>query len=136
MAQYTVNYRCGHSEKVALFGKYADRESRIKSLEAGDCPACRLAARLAKANSTELPSLTGSDKQIVWAADIRAKFCEACKILKDMSNGKEDEPHIKSLLDFLDETTKNTDAKFWIDNRDSLMTDRSVFDLFRRTNMA
>ncbi|MCI6619642.1 MAG: hypothetical protein MSD82_12405 [Prevotella sp.] len=130
MAKYTINYRCGHTEKVALFGKYADRENHIKSLEADDCPACKLAARLAKANLSDI-ALVGSDKQIVWAADIRAKFIEASNVLKDLAKGKENEPQMQSLLAFLETTKNNTDAKFWIDNRDSLTTYKAVFSFYQ-----
>lgn len=78
MAQYTINYSCGHKGIVNLFGKYDERERKIAWLERQECPECEKAraARLAEATDSELnlPSLTGSDKQIAWAKTIRATY--------------------------------------------------------------
>jgi hypothetical protein len=68
MAKYNVTYGCGHKEEIVLWGKHEQRDYRIAQLEAHKCPGCRAA----EANEdSSLPILTGSDKQISWAADIR-----------------------------------------------------------------
>lgn len=38
--KYIINYSCGHSGTVQLFGKTADRERKVKWLETQICPAC------------------------------------------------------------------------------------------------
>lgn len=79
MAQYEVKFSCGHTETMYLYGKEKARYSRIEYLEKhGLCSACykakqdaRRAATLAAAAA---PALTGTEKQITWANDIRARF--------------------------------------------------------------
>lgn len=70
MAQYTVTHSCGHQSSVSLFGPGAEREREIARMESNQCMECRLAA--AKVERDGLCQLTGSDKQIVWATEIRA----------------------------------------------------------------
>lgn len=83
MAHYKINFSCGHTETIQLFGKIADRERRIAWLEnSGICSECykkaqaeqraRATAEAAEATA-DLPQLKGSDKQIAWATVIRAK---------------------------------------------------------------
>lgn len=39
--KYNVNFSCGHTEKVELFGKYSEREKRIAYFEErGICSCC------------------------------------------------------------------------------------------------
>lgn len=76
MAQYDVNYSCGHSGTVSLVGKVTERERKIEWLkESGDCPDCYRAAQQKKAEEETkkmgLPPLTGTEKQIAWADKIR-----------------------------------------------------------------
>lgn len=40
MAWYTVNHSCGHEQRVQLYGKTSDRESKIEWMSRQDCPAC------------------------------------------------------------------------------------------------
>lgn len=41
MAKYDVNYSCGHFGRIQLFGKYEERERKIRWFEQyGVCPDC------------------------------------------------------------------------------------------------
>ena len=62
MAWTTINYTCGHSVEVQMYGPHAERDRRAEAKGKSDCPDCR-----AKGSD-----LTGSAKQIAWAIDIRA----------------------------------------------------------------
>jgi hypothetical protein len=121
MAKYNVTYRCGHQETVQLFGKYKDRYNKIAYYETIDCPACRAAA------AKEI-GLTGSDKQVAWALDIRKGFmiikAEFDKMVAD--KGLTSNPKVMAAVTVLNDTANNTDAKFWIDNRYNLSTMQSV----------
>jgi len=82
MAQYEVQFSCGHTEIVQLYGPYKARQAKIDWMRArGLCPACRAAERerknqeAAAANTAAgLPPLTGTPKQVSWAESIRAEI--------------------------------------------------------------
>lgn len=74
MAWYTINYTCGHTERVQLYGAHKDRYAKIEAMERRACPECEAKAAQEQAASDGLPALTGSDKQISWASDIRARW--------------------------------------------------------------
>lgn len=83
MAKYEVNFICGHTATVQLFGKEIDRQKRIRWMEEHSiCPSCykkqleddrTKAAEKAAAFAKEmgLPELEGSPKQVAWANQIR-----------------------------------------------------------------
>ena len=86
MAQYSVTFSCGHTETMHLFGKEKARYSRIEYLEKhGLCSACyaarRAEERAALLAATAAPPLTGAERQIKWAEDIRARFISATKAI-------------------------------------------------------
>ena len=39
--KYNVEFKCGHTEEVELFGKFKDREREIERLKECNCSACR-----------------------------------------------------------------------------------------------
>lgn len=63
----------------------------------------------ALAVSEGLPELTGSEKQIKWAIDIRAGFIKTIRGIKEFA---------KYAADMAAITAHKTEAKWWIDNRD------------------
>ena len=63
----------------------------------------------ALAVSEGLPELTGSEKQIKWAIDIRAGFIKTLRSIKDFAKYADDMAAI---------TAHKTEAKWWIDHRD------------------
>lgn len=111
---YTIKHICGHTEEVQLFGKNADRESKIKWLESQPCAECR-----AKSDD----DLKGSVKQIAWAGDIRKEMRKdfdawCAKQLDQTPEGKMElaQTNIETAKAEL-ESIK--DARWFIDNRDA-----------------
>lgn len=118
MAKYDVTCSCGHTETVQIYGKAADREKEIARREKGICKECWKAQQAESASETTrafgLAQLEGSEKQIAWANDIRAKIFDK---------------YGSQLQAATDEKTKNfaaflvgqPSAKYWIDRRDSTL---------------
>lgn len=83
MARVTITYACGHEGVVELFGRSTDRERRAAWLASDVCPDCAFKARAekaakiaAEAEADGLPRLIGSEKQVVWAEQLRKQFFE------------------------------------------------------------
>lgn len=79
MAKYSVTFSCGHTETMYLYGKEKARYSRIEYLEKhGLCSACYKAKQEARRAATlaaaAAPPLTGTERQITRANNIRARF--------------------------------------------------------------
>jgi len=72
--QYPITHTCGHTETHHLYGSYADRERKAVWLKTVPCLACKRDSErdAAAAAMSDLPALTGTDKQIAWATTIRA----------------------------------------------------------------
>jgi hypothetical protein len=123
MAKYNVIRRCGHEETVNLIGKNSDREWRLENVEPDKlCRECWEAEKIAereKANEEarqqaieqELPILTGSEKQIVWAETIRQSFLN--KMQKMIRQRKPIHP---LAMQSVDNITNKSTAKWWIEN--------------------
>jgi hypothetical protein len=76
-------------------------------------------AEAVKGLSVELPeNLTGSEKQIAWAKDIREKY--ALMIQREYVNEADDDLRVYyvKVLDVI--IAENPSAKWWIDHRDEL----------------
>jgi len=65
--------------------------------------------------SIELAPLTGTDKQIAWAEDIRKKIVQDLEEALANSESAEMLPRALALLGRV--VNSHTDAKFWIDGR-------------------
>lgn len=83
MAKYTVTYACGHTGTVDLVGKMSRREWILSQMEKEICPDCLAEQRrLENMKAAEenkklnLPELSGSEKQILWAEQIRKDIRE------------------------------------------------------------
>lgn len=126
MATYkTVTYSCGHTGLLYVGGlKSADKAEKIEWAEKeGLCPECykkmmkeaRDQINQEEARENAFPDLTGSEKQISWANDIRHQFygyfMEAVKHV-------EKTPNIEHIIDETMKMLKEADsARFWIDAR-------------------
>lgn len=123
MAKATVECKCKTCGKI--FTKWTYKNSRREADEweawaaenIDECPECynaRIKAeKLAEADEmigdVELVNLTGSEKQIKWANDIRSQ--KLAEVLKVYGTSKE-------FLDVLYPlVNKKSESKFWIDNR-------------------
>ena len=132
MGKYTVTHTCGHVVEVQLFGPEAGRRRTLDWMAKGECKACERAAETAAADKASeamgLPALTGSEKQVVWAAKIRIallgelkSYCD--KMLqkgvdKDLPPEKREmaRQHAAALED---RAARIIDAGWWIDNRNN-----------------
>lgn len=74
MAWNTITYACGHTEEQQLYGKMDSRERTVAAAAGHDCPACRAAKSATQDAANNLPTLVGSEKQIGWASECRAKL--------------------------------------------------------------
>lgn len=72
-----------------------------------------------------MTQLTGSEKQIAWATDIRARFIELrAQLMKGCKDP--DDPRMKQMVDMLDRFENQSSAAWWIDNRDSWTTPKEL----------
>lgn len=108
MGKYKANYSCGHSGEVTLYGKIDERFAILERMKTELCPEC--SDKLAEDKCIEmegeynLPGLTGSEKQIKWARQIRRNI--VCDMVKENMSNEE----FKSVV-------RHTTASWWIDNR-------------------
>ena len=130
MAQYQINYTCGHRDTVQLYGPEAKRQAYIAWAQShAVCRACYDTAKaadvanvIAEAESAHaLCALTGSDKQISWAREIRAVKAREIMSWIDHLRGKV-KPNLLTQFDaqvddLLALIFANNDSKYWIDNR-------------------
>ncbi|MFC3163277.1 hypothetical protein [Ciceribacter thiooxidans] len=90
MAKYSVSYSCGHAAERQLIGKIADRQRYVSwAAENGLCPDCVKSDKLKAVEAAEvendLPALSGSEKQIAWARQIRVdKIGEVIGYFEDL----------------------------------------------------
>ena len=130
MAQYTINYTCGHSEVKQMFGPEKERASKRAWLEKGVCLDCQRAKEaqvaLQEAQTLHIVELTGSEKQIAWALRLRSEFIASFE--KDLEGAQQktdkgvQEPNGYTVADgraaFYRVINRYTTAKWWIENRD------------------
>ena len=116
MAKYDITCSCGHTETVQIYGKAADREREIARRERGICKECWKAEQAQAAQETaktfDLVQLEGSEKQVAWANDIRAKIFD--KYGSQLQAATDEKT--KSFMKFL---VGQSSAKYWIDRRDA-----------------
>lgn len=126
MAKYDVEYSCGHTGTVELYGPNRDRERKLEWMAEGVCPDCYRAEKHVERQAIlqplgELAALTGSEKQIAWAEDLREKA-----VAEYMEQGRVStiKPEYRELaLGWLAQVVnKQQAAKWWIDNRSRLYT--------------
>ena len=118
-----VTYHCGHSETRSFSGSHSARDAYIDKLSREDCPACRAARAATRSADAGLPTLTGSDKQIAWAEQIRQQAVTAFAGAQDViESAAPDEASKQRALDTLatirTRTMGTTDSHIWIAIRD------------------
>lgn len=100
MAWQYPTHTCGHKgERYQAYGHHDDRERQLAAIERQDCPECRKAAADKAATAAGLPLLSGSDKQVAWACEIRER---ALRLLP---------------AERVAAIRTETSAKWWIENR-------------------
>jgi hypothetical protein len=135
MSWYDIEYSCGHSGRQQIYGKTSQRQRTADWIgENHVCPECYAAKKQAdreaaiedskKAGAAaveatadlQLPTLTGSEKQVAWAEQIRAKH-----LISDNAWA------IKIQMDRNPDLAKS--AKWWIDTRNRSAEDWNRFAL-------
>jgi hypothetical protein len=128
MATYEITYSCGHTEAKQLYGKEAERARYMAWAAAkGVCSACAKADRAAACEAVEvehdLPALTGSDKQVAWARQIRAEKLAA--IMAFIAANREKAPEARreeydtQAAPTVQAILAKGEARWWIDRRDT-----------------
>ncbi|WP_267381480.1 MULTISPECIES: hypothetical protein [unclassified Sphingomonas] len=109
-----ITHSCGHVERHFVGGTFAsDAEAQARKLARMKCKPCFKASKKAKADiqadldrttlsGVDLPALTGSDRQVAWAATIRLERLAALH---------------RTLPARTAAFAPVTDAKWWIDHR-------------------
>ena len=130
MAQYNIHHTCGHEETVQIYGTnvHGERQRKAEWLESKPCRDCERKA-MRDENLAGAAELEGSEKQISWANDLRAKAIGEIKA----KLAKIDTQYIAAPQEWKDAQRKageeiitallaETSAKTIIDNRDNLVS--------------
>jgi hypothetical protein len=114
---------CGKEYVFKLFGKIKDRENKVKNwrglCETCNAKKCALATDANKKNG--MADLKGSEKQVNWANQIRAKKMAVVTAAEILSNVKaERQALVQDVLTWL---KTNNVASWWIDHRNFTAND-------------
>lgn len=131
MAKYEIKMACGHTETHNIVGTnvHGEREKKAEWLSTRLCYECYKkqqaeAADKATADAA-LPELTGSEKQVSWANDIRGKAAPVIAAMQEKikANAEKSPKQTAAMQLVLDELRAQTSAKWWIDNRNVTIND-------------
>ncbi|MFF5265469.1 hypothetical protein ACFY4C_41880 [Actinomadura viridis] len=124
-----IEHLCGHTATADITGPntHDQRDRKADSLASQPCPDCSRAerdaarqqqAKAAAATATEhgWPPLTGSEKQVAWAEQLRAA---AIAEMGERLTARLDPDTAQRAHDcWTDAALRRTDASWWIDHRD------------------
>lgn len=130
MSKYDITRSCGHTETINIGGKVSERD-RQAEYEAGKlCYECYKAkqaeqraaeskAAAEAAQSSGLPALTGSEKQVAWAETIRAAAAQSLGALRPMlaAAPEANRKTADIAIGIIDATLARTSAHDWIESR-------------------
>lgn len=114
MQKYDIVYQCGCKESIHII----PQEQRIAYLEAGVCMECyKYHAREAISRPDkpiDLPTLTGSEKEVAWANNLRIHKLN--EIETEIANNEKMMPkeQYRQILMAVEEIQRKTTAKQWI----------------------
>lgn len=110
--KYEITHICGHNQEHQLYGAETERKSKLAWLAGQPCANCRQSAASAAAENSNLPALSGSDKQVAWAVTIRQAAIDL--MVSDLgANGFACPEDVAAAVAGLPTT-----AGWWIDNRE------------------
>ncbi|MBJ6123590.1 hypothetical protein [Sphingomonas mollis] len=118
-----ITHACGHEQTHYLTGFASQHDRKARWLTTTKCRSCFITEKkTAQADAAsrdnaaiahlDLPSLTGSERQVAWATSVRASRLAA--LVDEPDAGDTDAFHTCLTI---------TDAKWWIDYRDLANTD-------------
>lgn len=155
MAWYEITHACGHTQSTRLMaGNRRDRDSRAEWMAKQLCTDCYRAKcaekraeefRRAAEETSALPSLRGTDKQILWATTIRREILARLRAMRNDVNASAADyrlgwfgahhPPSSGAVRYFDELigvlAEVTACSFWIDGRE-----RNLVVLLHRTAQA
>ena len=109
--KYEITHICGHNQEHQMYGAEAERKSKLAWLAGQPCANCRQSAASAAAENSNLPALSGSDKQVAWAVTIRQAAIDL--MVSDLgANGFACPEDVAAAVAGLPAA-----ASWWIDNR-------------------
>lgn len=123
MSKYQITHSCGCTVTHNIVGTNVNGERERKAAWLADraCTECYRKEQQTKAaeSNKDLPTLTGSDKQIAWAEQIRAQAAKSLCAVKEhvAANHDKDPANADKLLATIDSTLAQTESRYWIDNR-------------------
>lgn len=128
MGKYNITYKCGHEDRVELFGSMKSRDYRLEQMSQSLCPECQRKEKMRLCGEMEgkygLPELKGSEKQVSWGRSLRKDVLDKLEnTLREVTNKMErsDDENLKTLKEYVEITIKyiseQTESKFFIDNR-------------------
>ncbi|WP_433716960.1 hypothetical protein ACQP2U_43525 (plasmid) [Nocardia sp. CA-084685] len=131
MTWYTITHSCTHEVPQHVHGdNRSQRDWKAKQLEQQICNACFArdqkterdganAAALAAADAAEWPALTGTEKQVPWAASLRARALALLDVVAEVAAGNPHHPEGGELVAPVREMLlSQTTAQSWITFRD------------------
>lgn len=104
MAWYTINYTCGHTDRIQLYGKEDARQRIVAAKERCMCPECEAAEANKAAEGSGLSILIGTPKQVSWASDIRDRWLDD-HLVSNLTN------LVNSLTELIAKKTLDTDRR-------------------------
>lgn len=130
VGKYSVDFKCGHTVEVNIYGE--DVQKQIQYMEHNEiCPMCKKAEKEAQyiedarkahewAMKLGLPELTGTEKQIRWAENLRKENMQRLvyeyKFRKQIAQTEEE---LKKLMENMKEVTEwmktENEAAVWIE---------------------
>ena len=129
--KYTITFACGHTCKIDLFGKKETRDWIAKQKENELCPECYAEERkkeklkMQQKNLEDgMPMLSGSEKQVLWAEEIRRDFLKKFdRVLEELHEGFDKDPQLAQALmdivvDLQEEYFGCSSASWWIEHRE------------------
>ena len=121
MALTYITYKCGHEDRVQIYGTNVHGERDRKAARYGtiDCPACRNAEAAAWCADNGCAQLKGSEKQIGWAESIRREAIAGLMIAAEAIPAEAPDAVRNQAREVIDKAKAETHAVWWIDNRDS-----------------
>ena len=141
MAKWNITRKCGHTEEIQIYGKMDDRERKAERESEKLCKDCYIAERKkqqeAANKKADLEALKGTEKQILWAYDIRSSFLKEFNRIEDIFKNSEYKEHAKIGMEVLNELRNEiineTSAKWFINNKDNNIQSKIRTEILKRS---
>lgn len=122
-----IKYYCKHEGQESIqYSTDAQREYAIRNLGLGLCKECQEAI----STVSNLPALSGSEKQVNWANSIREKTLKMLpEIIKEEFTVED--KRANNFFEAIDSFRNESSAKWWIDNRSHMERYHTIRNIIR-----